>query len=128
MSRTHTADSRRRALLLDARHHVFRQQLTGKHEQDRADATDWLDRYKRTMAQFKVWDSLNAEEEDAEIIEAYDAEEAAVVYAEGDRDGLNDGLYQTEQPIQVRGPDGTVATYQVQVEMQPTFRAVKSRA
>ncbi len=79
------------------------------------------------MAQFKVWDAINAEESDAKVLEAYDAEEAATLFAEDDDDGQADGLYQSEHPICVRTVhSGELTTFQVQVEMVPSFVAVRS--
>ena len=76
------------------------------------------------MSVYKVWDTLNAEQDEAVEIEADSSEEAAAEYAENDRDGWNDGLYHDiSQPIAVY--DGRqVQTFNVQAEMVPNFRAV----
>lgn len=76
------------------------------------------------MLTYKVWDTINGEEDDANLIEADSPEEAARLYAEQDIDGLNDGLYHKHsQPIAVDG-----AVYNVSAEMEPRFRARKAKA
>lgn len=88
------------------------------------------------MPIYKVWDEVNGDEDGAEEIEAYDAEDAAKEYAENDNDGFNDGLYHDGgealssindgHPIMVRSEDGTLSRFLVGVEeFQPVFRAMK---
>jgi hypothetical protein len=36
-------------LLKEAAAHVYRQQYAGKHEQDKKDAIDWLERYHKLL-------------------------------------------------------------------------------
>lgn len=74
-----------------------------------------------------VWDTLNAERDDAKRIEAADFPAAALAYAEDDRDGYTDGLYhECAQPIAVqREADGATVTFDVEAELTPVFRARK---
>jgi hypothetical protein len=88
---------------------------------------------------FQVWDELNAEESCAHEIEADDAEEAAIRYAEEDVDGGIDGIYMHEggpkpslrdhgQPISVRAPNGVLSRFKVGVmEFEPIFGAEEIR-
>lgn len=88
------------------------------------------------LPRFRVWDELNADEEDAKQIEALGPREAALLYAERDSSGLCDGLYTDDggnalgcpsrgQPISVRDSAGAVHRFRVGiVEFEPRFSAV----
>ena len=88
------------------------------------------------MGKFKVWDDLNGSERTAQEIEAFDAESAAIDYAENDVDGHADGLYTDEHghplddvaddglPIRVKDEDGKVLLFRVGVmELEPVYDA-----
>ncbi len=92
------------------------------------------------MSQFLVWDEFNSSREYAWEITAYDAEDAAIEYAETDVDGNCDGLYTNKQsvygthnnlerdgqPISVEDPDGKVTRFRVGiVELEPVYRAAE---
>ena len=76
---------------------------------------------------YRVWDKLNSERDEAEVIEAVDFRAAALAYAEEDGDGWTDGLYHgCAQPIVVeREQDGMTLVYEVEAELVPQFRARK---
>ena len=89
------------------------------------------------MAEFRVWDEFNANEDEAKTVLAASAYGAAIQFAERDIDGLHDGLYQDSgrelhslerqgQPISVRDSDGALHRFKVGiVEFEPRFDAVK---
>lgn len=74
---------------------------------------------------FRVWDEINSCEEDADEIEAHDAESAAKAAAESNQDGLSDGLYDEgdPQPISVRDADGTLTRWRIWASWRPHFHA-----
>ena len=74
------------------------------------------------MKKYKVWDKLNAEQDDAVTIEASSPSDAAEEYAERDRDGLCDGLYIHGQPIMVYDGENAME-FEVTFEAMPTFHA-----
>ena len=79
---------------------------------------------------FKVWDALNELEDDSNTQYCKDsAEEAALAYAEGDTDGLCDGLYHDgPQPIMVRCcKTGVLTKFDVGCEYDPVFSATKAK-
>ena len=82
-----------------------------------------------------MWDALNQEREDAEHLEAFDAEAAVKSYAECDIDGNCDGIYtdanhnpqsaEHGQPIHVEDENGVVTKWHVAiVEYEPVYGAV----
>lgn len=77
---------------------------------------------------YRVWDKINGERDEAKIIEAVDFRAAALAYAEDDGDGWTDGLYQgCAHPIVVeREQDGMTLVYEVEAELVPEFRARKT--
>lgn len=74
---------------------------------------------------YKVWDELNADEPDAQEIEATEPEHAATEYGVQDHDGASDGLYHDgAQPISVRClTTGALYRFDVSAEMEPRFWA-----
>ena len=74
------------------------------------------------MNKYKVWDKLNAEQDDAVTIEASCPSSAAEEYAECDRDGLYDGMYIKGHPIMVYDGENAME-FEVTFEAMPTFHA-----
>lgn len=87
---------------------------------------------------YLVWDMRNESRENASRIRADDPYDAAIIYAENDCDGLNEGLYtQRGQPmtniarqglpIAVEDPNGEVRVFRVGVtDFEPLFQACES--
>lgn len=47
--------SRLESALREAIHHVVRQETAGKHEQDRADAEEFLQKYRDVVLSLRTW-------------------------------------------------------------------------
>lgn len=91
------------------------------------------------MSKYRVWDGDNGDEEFCKIVDAYDAETAALKYADDDVDGHCDGLYLDEKgrplhdvtkggaTIFVRDDvDGELHRFRVGVtELEPVYSAVE---
>jgi hypothetical protein len=73
---------------------------------------------------YDVWDTINGSENEAAQIYTLDPFEAAKIYAQADRDGLIDGLYdgaRAAHPIAVKDEDGTVFIVSVWAELEPVW-------
>lgn len=70
-----------------------------------------------------MWDELNSSREHAATIESYDAEMAAIEYAEEDSDGFCDGIYQKGHPIMVECENGERLRYTVTAEPSVEYHA-----
>jgi len=89
------------------------------------------------MADFRVWDELNGDEDCPRLVKAASAYGAAIAYAERDCDGYADGLYRKSggelhslrdgQPISVRDEAGELHRFRVGViEFVARFAAIKA--
>jgi hypothetical protein len=80
------------------------------------------------MPAFKVWDELNSDEESAADVTAYDAEMAAIEYADQDTDGNVDGIYfNRDVALLVRDESGKLQRYLVSAESEPVYYAALSK-
>ena len=90
------------------------------------------------MAKFYVWDPVNESEDNALEVEAEDAHNASVIYAEQDVDGDIDGLYirkgggpiidmvKDGHPIHVRDENEVITRWRVGVVgLEPLFDAIQ---
>ncbi len=75
------------------------------------------------MANYHVWDELNAGRDSAERIKADHPQYAAEHYARFDVDGNSDGVYSgSGQVICVADDEGNVWRYSVTVDYDPSWR------
>jgi hypothetical protein len=72
---------------------------------------------------FRVWVPVECDEVDAARVEAYDAGDAAEIWAADDHDGLNEGCYEHGCEIHVRDESGVLHRFRVYVDYDPTFTA-----
>jgi len=73
---------------------------------------------------FYCWDFDNATEEDAEEIEAFDAETAAEEYAKDDDERGGDAPRE-EREVCVKHEDGTIERFSVELDWEPVYSASK---
>lgn len=83
------------------------------------------------MSKFKVWDKFNSNESHGIYVTAFDAEEAAIQYAEEDVDGHIDGVYSGSDghEICVLDENGKVVVCRVGVEeFEPVYAAYEVKS
>ena len=84
---------------------------------------------RRTLAlmpKYKCWDALDADEEDAREVAAFDEEMAAAEYAENQDDRGGDERAE-ERDVMVRAEDGTLYRVTVTMSWEPSYSGTSHR-